>query len=67
MLALTRKIGEKVMTGDEISVAILGFVGSHVHMGTNAPKKLEIHCEEICIKIQSESKDTDLKPFTISR
>ena len=67
MLVLTRKIGEKVMIGDEISITILGLSGSHVRLGINAPKKLKIHRQEIYVKIQSESQDADLKQFTISQ
>lgn len=55
MLVLTRKIGEKVMIGDEVTVTILGLFGNHVRLGINAPKAVEIHREEIYVKIQGES------------
>lgn len=57
MLVLTRKIGEKVMIGDEVTVTILGLFGNHVRLGINAPKTVEIHREEIYVKIQNESPD----------
>ena len=60
MLVLTRKIGEKVMIGDEISVTILGLSGNHVRLGINAPETVKIHREEIYVKIQNESLDVDL-------
>ena len=60
MLVLTRKIGEKVMIGDEISVTILDLSGNHVRLGINAPETVEIHREEIYVKIQNESLDVDL-------
>ena len=55
MLVLTRKIGEKVMIRDEVTVTILGLFGNHVRLGINAPKAVEIHREEIYVKIQDES------------
>lgn len=55
MLVLTRKIGEKVMIGDEVTVTILGLFGNHVRLGINAPKSVEIHREEIYVKIQGET------------
>lgn len=57
MLVLTRKIGEKVMIGNDVTVTILGLFGNHVRLGINAPKSVDIHREEIYVKIQSESSD----------
>ena len=59
MLVLTRKIGEKVMIGDDVSVTILGLFGNHVRLGINAPKSVDIHREEIYVKIQSETQDSN--------
>lgn len=59
MLVLTRKIGEKVMIGNDVTVTILGLFGNHVRLGINAPKSVDIHREEIYIKIQSETSQTD--------
>ncbi len=61
MLVLTRKIGEKVMIGDEISVTVLSLSGSHVRLGIDAPGKLDIHREEVYLKIQNDSQDSDLQ------
>ena len=55
MLVLTRKIGEKVMIGDDVTVTILGLFGNHVRLGINAPKSVDIHREEIYVKIQGEN------------
>ena len=55
MLVLTRKIGEKVIIGDDVSVTILGLFGNHVRLGINAPKSVDIHREEIYVKIQNEN------------
>ena len=54
MLVLTRKIGEKVMIGDDVTVTILGLFGNHVRLGINAPKSVDIHREEIFVKIQND-------------
>ena len=59
MLVLTRKIGEKVMIGDDVSVTILGLFGNHVRLGINAPKSVDIHREEIYVKIQNETQDSN--------
>ena len=59
MLVLTRKIGEKVMIGDDVSVTILGLFGNHVRLGIKAPKSVDIHREEIYVKIQNETQDSD--------
>ena len=59
MLVLTRKIGEKVMIGDDVSVTILGLFGNHVRLGINAPKSVDIHREEIYGKIQNETQDSN--------
>ena len=58
MLVLTRKIGEKVIIGDDVSVTILGLFGNHVRLGINAPKSVDIHREEIYVKIQNENQDS---------
>jgi len=59
MLVLTRKIGEKVIIGDDVSVTILGLFGNHVRLGINAPKSVDIHREEIYVKIQNETQDSN--------
>ena len=55
MLILTRKVGETIMIGDEITVTILGIKGDQVRIGTNAPKTVAIHREEIYERIKRES------------
>ena len=67
MLVLTRKIGEKVMIGDDVSVTILGLFGNHVRLGINAPKSVEIHREEIYVKIQNEIQDSDSPRIAIGQ
>ena len=67
MLVLTRKIGEKVMIGDDVSVTILGLFGNYVRLGINAPKAVDIHREEIYVKIQNENQDSDAQQIAIGQ
>ena len=54
MLILTRRVGERLMIGDEVSVTVLGVKGNQVRIGVDAPSHVEIHREEIYDRIQSE-------------
>jgi carbon storage regulator len=59
MLILTRRIGETLMVGDEVTVTVLGINGNQVRIGINAPKSVPVHREEIYQKILRE-KDVEL-------
>lgn len=60
MLILTRRVGEAVMIGDEVTVTVLGVKGNQVRVGVNAPKTVSVHREEIYERIQREEKGDDL-------
>ena len=52
MLILTRKVGETLMIGDEVTVTVLGVKGNQVRIGVNAPKDVAVHREEIFARIR---------------
>jgi len=58
MLILTRRVGETLMIGDEVTVTVLGVKGNQVRIGVNAPKDVAVHREEIYerIKLEREGK-----------
>ncbi len=54
MLILTRRAGETLMIGDDVSITVLGVKGNQVRIGVNAPKDVSVHREEIYQRIQRE-------------
>ncbi|HPX17957.1 MAG TPA: carbon storage regulator CsrA [Deltaproteobacteria bacterium] len=56
MLILTRKVGETVAIGDDIQVSVVEIKGTQVKLGIRAPKNVEVHREEIYLKIQEENR-----------
>lgn len=59
MLILTRRIGESMMIGSDITVTIMGVKGSQTRIGVKAPKEIEVHREEIYNKIAEEQGQKD--------
>ena len=54
MLILTRRVGETIVIGNDITVTVLGVKGNQVRIGVQAPKDVSVHREEIAERIKLE-------------
>jgi carbon storage regulator len=59
MLILTRRVGETVMIGNDVTVTVLGVKGNQVRVGVNAPRDVAVHREEIFERIKREEQGGD--------
>lgn len=53
MLILTRRVGESLMIGDDVTITVLGVKGNQVRIGVDAPKEVAVHREEILDRIEN--------------
>jgi carbon storage regulator len=54
MLIVTRRVGETVMVGRDVTVTVVGVRGGQVRIGVNAPKDVTVHRKEIYERIRRE-------------
>ncbi len=66
MLILTRRVGESVMIGDEVTITVLGVKGNQVRVGVNAPREIAVHREEIYQRIKREKEAQETAETTSS-
>ena len=52
MLILTRRVGESLMIGDDVTITVLGVKGNQARIGVKAPKEVAVHREEILNRIE---------------
>jgi carbon storage regulator len=57
MLILTRRVGETIMVGDEVTVTVLGVNGNQIRIGIHAPREIAVHRKEVYERIQAESEE----------
>lgn len=55
MLILTRRVGERLLIGDDIIVTVLGVKGNQVRIGVDAPREVPVHREEIAERIRNDA------------
>ena len=61
MLILTRRVGESLMIGDDVTITVLGVKGNQVRIGVKAPKEVAVHREEIRNRIEEASAESEPK------
>ncbi len=65
MLILTRRVGETLMIGDDITVTVLGVKGNQVRVGVNAPRELPVHREEVYERIRGGGQPHQVRPKAV--
>ena len=54
MLVLTRRVGETIMIGDNVTVTLLEVRGNQARLGSSAPREVAVHRQEVYERIQAE-------------
>lgn len=61
MLLITRRPGETLMIGDDITVTVIAVKGQHVRIGISAPRSVPVHREEIYERIKAEEAEIEAR------
>jgi len=67
MLVLSRRIGQKIVIGNEIVVEVIAVSGEGVRLGITAPKETSVHRYEVFVEIQQANLDAEIVPDGIDR
>lgn len=57
MLALSRKVNESIIIGNNVEITILDIKGDQIKIGINAPKSVPVYRKELYLQIQEENKE----------
>jgi len=57
MLILTRRAGESIMVGDEVTITVLGINGNQIRIGIDAPRQITVHRKEVYERIKVEAEE----------
>jgi len=66
MLILTRRVGESVMIGEDVTITVLRVKGTQVRLGVTAPRTVSVQREEISGRSRPEEPDTGESPVAIA-
>lgn len=57
MLVLTRRAGESVMIGDNVTITVLEARGDVIRLGIQAPRDVQVHREEVFRELQAANRE----------
>jgi carbon storage regulator len=60
MLVLSRKVGERIWIGDDISITVVRITGGGVRLGIEAPSEMPVVREELKLKLEQSVVDGEI-------